>query len=351
MFNNLFIMGFLAAAMPIFSGIAAQAVTIDLVTVGNPGNAPDTRYYGRSMGAVPYVYSMGKYEITTGQYCEFLNAVAATDTYGLYNSYMSISGAGRCMIRQLGSSGNYTYLVDANGDGQVDADWVNRPVNLVCWGDAARFCNWLYNGQPSGLQDLSTTEDGSYFLNGATSYEALIAVTRKANAGWVIPTENEWYKAAYHKNDGVTGHYWDYPTGTNSVPSCLIVNPDPGNNANFSGLGGPTIGGPYWRTEVGEFENSESPYGTFDQGGNVWEWTEGIVFRESQGNERVLRGGSEQDDSSALAAYYYAIDYPTDESTLFGFRVAYVPEPGAITVFLGGGITFGLIWLLRHRKI
>ncbi len=296
MFNKLFIMGFLAAAMPIFSGIAAQAVTIDLVTVGNPGNAPDTRYYGRSMGAVPYVYSMGKYEITTGQYCEFLNAVAATDTYGLYNSYMSISGAGSCMIRQLGNSDSYTYLVDANGDGLVDANWVNRPVNLVCWGDAARFCNWLYNGQPSGLQDLSTTEDGSYFLNGATSYEALIAVTRKANAGWVIPTENEWYKAAYHKNDGVTGNYWDYPTGTNSVPSNKVLNPDPGNNANYAFA----IGLPYNRTPIGEFENSESPYGTFDQGGNVWEWTEGIVFYESHGNERVFRGGSYANDPSAL---------------------------------------------------
>ena len=40
---------------------------------------------------------------------------------------------------------------------------------------------------------------------------------------------------------------------------------------------GYTIGSPYYTTEVGEFENSESPYGTFDQGGNIWEWNETVI--------------------------------------------------------------------------
>jgi formylglycine-generating enzyme len=46
-----------------------------------------------------------------------------------------------------------------------------------------------------------------------------MAITRNADAKFWIPTENEWYKAAYHKNDGVTGNYWDYPTRSDSVPS------------------------------------------------------------------------------------------------------------------------------------
>ena len=63
----------------------------------------------------------------------------------------------------------------------VDADFVNRPVNLVSYWDACRFSNWLNNGQPTGAQGLSTTEDGSYYLNGATTDAHLLAVTRKAS--------------------------------------------------------------------------------------------------------------------------------------------------------------------------
>ena len=64
----------------------AEAVTIDMVTVGNPGNAPDTRYNGISVGSVDHVYQIGKYEVTAGQYTEFLNAVAKADPNGLYNT-------------------------------------------------------------------------------------------------------------------------------------------------------------------------------------------------------------------------------------------------------------------------
>ena len=48
---------------------------------------------------------------------------------------------------------NYTYT--------VAPDWASRPVNEVGWGDAARFADWLHNGQPTGMQDLTTTEDDS----------------------------------------------------------------------------------------------------------------------------------------------------------------------------------------------
>ena len=107
------------------------------------------------------------------------------------------------------------------------------PVNYVSWGDAARFANWMHNDQPTGLQSLTTTEDGSYLLDGGMSDLELLAVIREPDATWVIPSENEWYKAAYHRNDGMTGNYWDYPTSTNSVPSNDLINPDPGNSANF----------------------------------------------------------------------------------------------------------------------
>jgi len=244
--------------------------TMDMpfMTVGNPGNAGELSGGGaggygpdRICGAVDYYYKVGKFEVTAGQFTEFLNAVAATDTYGLYSTAMWTSDFG-CKIERTGSSGSYAY--------SVAADWEDRPVNYISWGDAARFANWLTNGMPTGAQDLTTTEDGSYYLNGATSDAALLAVTREADAQYVIPTEDEWYKAAYHKNDGATGDYFDYATSSDVVPSNDLVDPDPGNNANFN-HSDDTLGSPYWRTEVGEFENSSSPYGTFDQNGNVYE--------------------------------------------------------------------------------
>jgi formylglycine-generating enzyme len=329
-------------ALSLTAAIAAQAVNIDTVTVGNPGNAPDTRY-GQNVGAVPYVYSIGKYEITAGQYAAFLNAVAKTDTYGLYNLSMAPGGALSPQIRQLGSAGSCSYVVDANGDGVEDADWVNRPVNVVSWGDAIRFCNWLANGQPSGAQGLTTTEDGSYFVNGVTSHLDLINVKRKPNATWVLPTEDEWYKAAYHKNDGPTGNYWDYATGTNNRPSNALINPDPGNNANFLSYA-PTVGSPYYRTNVGEFENSKSPYGTFDQTGNVNEWTE-RTFYDTDINRgiAVLRGGGFDYALSQIKASCWGGTDPTQGPPNVGFRVAYVPEPGSFILLIAAGV-FISIW-------
>src|SRR5262249_32093599 len=150
-------------------------------------------------------------------------------------------------------------------------------VNYVSFWNAARFANWLDNGQPTGAQGPGTTEGGAYHDVGN---QALFG--RNAGAKFFIPTEDEWYKAAYHKNDGASNHYWDYPTAsaTDTVPINTL--PDPGNHANFydhSGTGNSdfSIGSPYFRTEVGVFQNSASPYGTFDQGGNVWELNETAI--------------------------------------------------------------------------
>ncbi|MCX7425720.1 MAG: SUMF1/EgtB/PvdO family nonheme iron enzyme [Planctomycetia bacterium] len=223
------------------------------------------------------------------------------------------------------------------------ADRADRPVNYVSWGDAARFANWLHNDQPTGAQGLSTTEDGAYYLNGATSQAALMGVNREADWKWAITSEDEWYKAAYHKNNGDTGNYFDYPTGSDTIPSNDLVDPDPGNNANFCDHYDHTIGSPYWTTEVGDFEESESPYDTFDQGGNVWEWNEAVI-----GSSRGLRGGSWINYSDSLAASDRVSDYPTRESYLLGFRVASVPEPGGISLLPCGAVA-GLVWWRRRK--
>src|ERR1051325_3322279 len=120
---------FIVALFPWAAAFAT--ITMETVPVGNLRNANDATGFG----GVNYAYNIGKYEVTVGQYTEFLNAVAATDTYGLYNTRMGTDGhtAG---ISRSGSSGNYSYSVIGSQ---------NHPVAYVRWADAARFANWLHN--------------------------------------------------------------------------------------------------------------------------------------------------------------------------------------------------------------
>ena len=246
-----------------------------------------------------------------------------------------------CGITQNGSPGSYSYSVLAGNQ--------NFPVDDVTWGDAARFCNWLQNGQPTGAEGPTTTEAGAYTLSGATSTAALMAVTRNGGAEYFIPSENEWYKAAYYDptlNDGAGG-YWTYPTKSNSTPSNAL-SPAGTNNANYYyyGFANPST----YFTPVGYFEDSPGPYGTYDMGGDVFQWNEADV----DGEYRGIRGGSFGDtpDVMAAATRNYYLNYPTANGNSVGFRVAsseVVPEPGSIALLLAGGLGL-LAYAWRKRS-
>lgn len=315
------------------------AITIDTVTVGDPENEADplTGY-----GSVPYTYKIDKYEVTAGEYCAFLNAVAKDDTHGLYNLDMWSSNYG-CKIQQIGDAGNYSY--------SIALGWENRPVNYVSYWDACRFANWLHNGQPTGEQDETTTEDGAYTLNDYTDSDGR-DIQRNTDWKWAVTNENEWYKAAYYKG-GIDAGYWLFPTQSNTPPSNQLIDPDPGNNATYYD-NGYTIGNPYYRTEAGAHENSESAYGTFDQGGNVTEWNEAVIYIGEDVAARGRRGGSYGGSVDFLRSSFRAVDNPTYEDYYVGFRVTQpvfpyaVPEfPAALLATLGG--LSGVVWL-RLRK-
>lgn len=326
------------------------AATIDTVPIGNPGNAA-TAFFPRpnGVGSVGYSFRMGKTEITNAQYVEFLNAVAADDSYGLYETSMGDTTWGG--IVRSGSSGGYTYGVKPAALNGTYA-YGNKPVVWVEPADAMRFTNWLHNDQPSGAQDTSTTEDGAYTLNGATSPVALSAVTRNPAARWWLPTEDEWFKAAYHKNDGVTGNYWNKPTNTNFDPT--NNNPpsaDTGNSANFLWNGNYTTADyDYPLTDAGAYTLSASAYGTFDQGGNVHEFTATLIHIPFPIDVyyHVARGGSFNDGYTRLeSGQLSGGTWPTGDG---GFRVASiaaVPEPTSLN--LGAMAMIGLVWWRRRR--
>jgi formylglycine-generating enzyme required for sulfatase activity len=147
----------------------------DLLTIGNAGNSNDNTGFG----AVSYEYKIGKYPITNSLYCDFLNLIAATDPNGLYNTNMGSQIVGG--ISRSGSSGSYTYSVRTNMG--------NKPVVYITWTDAARFANWLHNGAGSG-----STETGAYTMNGTRT-----DILKNPSALFWVPSEDEWYKAAYYK--------------------------------------------------------------------------------------------------------------------------------------------------------
>ncbi len=314
-----------SAVLAAFHSTVASAgpVNIQMVTVGDPGNAADPAT-GSLYGAVNYVYNIGKYDVTAGQYTAFLNSVAtASDPFGLYNPDMAPGNFAACGIVQSSGGGSYSYSVAAANQ--------NFPVNYVSWGDAARFTNWLQNGEPTGPEGAGTTETGTYTLNGSN----YAGVTRSATATYFIPNENEWYKAAYYAG-GTNAPYWLYPTQSNTPPINTL--PDPGNHANFFDTSGTGNGGytdpTNYLTSVGSFVNSPGAYGTYDMGGDVAQWDE-----TSDGSARVYRGGSFFHNSFNLqSGLRQSVDPNFETNGLIGFRMASLPEPSSVVLAVLGAV-------------
>jgi len=325
---------------------AHAAVTFQWATVGNAGNAADP-LTGNLYGAVANSYIISKYETTNAQYVEFLNAAdpAGTNTRALYNSEMSNNGNSAGISFAAGNASGSKYGV-LSGQG-------NKPVTYVSWYDAARMANWLHNGQGAG-----STETGVYTLTGNTS----ISGGRSAGATVFIPTENEWYKAAYHQPEaagGDTDSYWLYPTGTNTQansdqpPGDVPINQNVGNffrndslvngfNDGWAVTGSPSYSGSQnYLTDAGAYTLADSFYGTFDQGGNVWEWNETLI----SGSSRGLRGGSWANDSDSLRSDNRYDNVPVLEDINVGFRLASIPEPASIMLVA----MFGAATLMRRK--
>ncbi len=322
---------------------SGAAAVIETVSVGLLNNTPDVNpYSGDPYGEVDYRYRIGKYEVTNAQYAEFLNAKAKSDPFGLYSTAMASDVRGG--ITRGSGVGGFAYSVKTN--------MANKPVIYVNWYDAIRLMNWMQNGQGTG-----STETGAYTLLGGTPVPSNAAtITRTPGAVWYLPTEDEWYKAAYYQPaqyGGDSDSYWLYATRTNTLPSAASANSvgnisNPGSNvANYDSRAD-------WNaqngnvTTVGSAGNfSASYFGTFDQEGNVKEWTEGAAVRSFELPWRFIRSTSFNDPASNMygSAFSGSVEATADRDDL-GFRIVMVPEPASMSLALVG---FGTLICLRLR--
>lgn len=261
-----------------------RGIDIDFVTIGNAGNAGDTG--GEvGLGAVSYDYRIGKYEVTNAQWNSFTSAagIPLGEPNNAYNNSSSWTGT-------------------------------NVPTTNVSWYEGLQFCNYLTSGDKS---------KGAYLFSGNNSNpEYFLGIDRNLAISvygtiYVIPTQDEWYKAAYFKPDG--SGYSLFANGTDTAPIA-------GVQSNYWGA----IGVP-WNVGTG----TEEQNGTFDIMGNVWEWNETLI----RTSDRGVRGGSYGEDAANMIASYALGVNPCSEWNNLGFRVAEVPEPAsALLIICGAGL-------------
>jgi hypothetical protein len=269
---------------------------MDFVTIGNPGNVADSTGLPNPAGSVPYVFRMGKYEVSESM-------VTKASILGGLGIEMQVTRGG------------------------------NKPATYITWNEAARFVNWLntdWGSVPAYKFTLNPGDVGySANLNNIELWTAADPGFDAANpyrdsrAHFFLPSENEWYKAAYF--DGTAGVYYNYPTGSDTPPSSTVGGASAGT-AVF------TPSSPPGPNEPADIMNAGglSPYGTMGQGGNVREWVESAAdgVNDSPSEDRPYRGGYWLGGvnllESASRTYFGASDY---ERYSTGFRIAAVPEP------------------------
>ena len=291
-------------------GSGGNAFTIDFVNIGNAGNADDAGagggIYSGPYGGVNYAYRMGTFEISQDQITKATAGGLASVVAGAHTG--------------------------------------NEPAAFMTWFEAAAFVNWLNDQQTQGRRAYNLT--GVSSLTPWASVDAWQAggenLYRHKDAYYFLPSEDEWYKAGYHKNDGVTANYWDYATGSNSAPTQEVAG---GTTAGSAVYDGSEPGSPGAPVDV-NLAGGLSPYGTMGQNGNVREWIEGAFdgSNNSSSELRASRGGYWSNTEGDLRSSYRTFgEAPEGDSSRLGFRVASVPEPSVtIALLLGGGALLSL---------
>jgi hypothetical protein len=187
----------------------------NMVLVDSSGNNPDG--FEPGYGRINYNYRIGKYPVTNSEYTLFLNEVAqAIGTNAETNSLVYYSPANG--LNRDGKMANGIYREKLTLDDRaiwqyfVNRHMEDKPVVGVTWLQAARYCNWL--DRRVVFPDTTNTDTGAYNLR-----TPLNSMPRSSHARYFLPSESEWYKAAYYGKESSSFVYRKFATRTNTIPS------------------------------------------------------------------------------------------------------------------------------------
>jgi sulfatase modifying factor 1 len=305
-------------------GSGTNVFQLEFVTIGNPGNADDTTGDPSPAGAVGYEYGIGKFEVSR-------------DIITKFNASQSL----QITLFDMSSFG---------GNG------ANKPATGVSWNEAARFVNWL-NTSTGGFAAYKFTTGGVnddialWTASDTLDYDPLNRYRSKRST-YVLPSYNEWYKAAYYNPNNST--YYNFANGSDIRPTAVISG-TASNTAVYTQSGEASPTGPADVDQAGGL----SPYGVMGLGGNGYELEEssGDLDNSSGSSSRGLRGGFWSDFSSIIQSSSSRSGSlgPSNESGAVGFRVASlsssappaVPEPSMMVI----GTLFGIGGLVAKRRM
>ena len=306
------------AYAPSFAGVVtfgsgANQFSMEFVTIGNPGNAADTTGAPNPAGAVAYEYGIGKFEVSED------------------------------MIDKFNASQSLQITKDTRGTA--------KPATNVSWNEAARFVNWL-NTSTGGFAAYNfTTGDVNDNIAVWTAADTLdydaTNPYRSKRATYVLPSYNEWYKAAYYNPTNST--YYNFANGSDTAPGAVAS----GTADNTAVYNQSFDQGPADVNLAGGL----SPYDVMGLGGNVSEWEESSddLANSSGSSSRGIRGGRWSSSFSGLSSSSRGSFDPSDTDSDFGFRVASLPSSAAAAVpepsMMVIGTLFGLGGLMAKRRM
>jgi hypothetical protein len=315
-----------ALAQPLPAAPAGVEVTvshgIEFSTIGAPGNPaywlppgpgggqPNN---GEARGRVDYTYRLARTEVTGAQWVQFANAYARTFGGNLPEN-ASPNLLGSLTARVVG------YSTDGGSDIYATGGVFANMAARTSWRLSALYCNWLHNDRAetpaafhSGAYEFSTFGDVTFTTRfGGTSRAFTDQPTRSPGARFWIPSYDEWIKGMHFDPNnpqlGVNG-WREFAFGADVPPFGGQIDPEVGvDRRNFGPPGTPgaisgdtfvqiSPGNLGW--PVASYPNAQSPWGLFDGGGSVTEWTEQIDIRQdSDGNwrnvNRALLGAADR---------------------------------------------------------
>jgi hypothetical protein len=206
----------------------------------NCSDAPPSSKQCLTVGGVSYKYGIGEFEVTVSQYVTFLNTVdpRGRNTLQLYFDDMNPQ-----VWPKYGSISYSSSAASGQHYSVAFPEWADKPFNFASLSRADRFVNSLTNGKVLSKTSSSSggfnyvtytvrlspkTETGMYTLRNSST-------TRTKSSGFVLPSNNEWVKAAYFDpKGGGTDSYWAYPTGPFNQPNVAVLNPTTGDVENAS---------------------------------------------------------------------------------------------------------------------